>query len=91
MISHRKRTIDLLLLMASKRLDMSHIQLYINSMCNIMIIIIRSIQKEKSVLRQQPRSMHNIKFQEKKISLTHQCNKGMNIRNEGMNSEYRCT
>ena len=92
MTNHRKRTIDLLLLMASKRLDKSHIQLYINSMCNIMIIIIgRSIQKEKSVLRQQPHSMHNIKFQEKKISLTHYCNKGMNIRNEGMNSEYRCT
>ena len=43
MTNHRKRTIDLLLLMASKRLDMSHIQLYINSMCNIMILIIRSI------------------------------------------------
>ena len=53
MANHRKRTIDLLLLMASTRLDMSHIQSYINSMRNIMILIIRrSIQKEKSVLRQ---------------------------------------
>ena len=39
--------------MASMRLDMSHIQSYINSMRNIMILIIRRpIQKEKSVLRQ---------------------------------------
>ena len=53
MANHRKRTIDLLLLMASTRLDMSHIQSYINSMRNIMILIIRrSIEKEKSVLRQ---------------------------------------
>ena len=53
MTNHRKRAIDLLLLMASMRLDMSHIQSYINSMRNIMILIIRiSIQKEKSVLRQ---------------------------------------
>ena len=53
MINHWKRTIDLMLLMASTRLDMSHIQSYINSMRNIMILIIRkSIQKEKSVLRQ---------------------------------------
>ena len=41
MTNHRKRTIDLLLLMASTRLDMSHIQSYINSMRNIMILIIR--------------------------------------------------
>ena len=34
MTNHRKRTIDLLLLMASTRLDMSHIQSYINSMRN---------------------------------------------------------
>ena len=50
MTNHRKHTIDLLLLMASTRLDMAHIQF--NSMCNIMILIIRSIWKEKSVLRQ---------------------------------------
>ena len=76
MANHRKRNIDLLLLMASTRLDMSHIQSYINSMCNIMVLIIRrSIQKEKSVLRQQPRSMPNIiKFQEKKNYLTHWSN-----------------
>ena len=43
----------LIVINASTRLDMSHIQSYINSMRNIMIlIIIRSIQKEKSVLRQ---------------------------------------
>ena len=41
MANHRKRTIDLLLLMASTRLDMSHIQSYINSMRNIMTLIIR--------------------------------------------------
>ena len=52
MTNHRKRTIDLLLLMASTRLDMSHIQSYITSMCNIMILIRKSISKEKSVLRQ---------------------------------------
>ena len=53
MTNHGKHTIDLMLLMASTRLDMSHIQSYINSMHNIMILIIRkSIQKEKSVLRQ---------------------------------------
>ena len=34
MTNHRKHTIDLLLLMASTRLDMSHIQSYINSMRN---------------------------------------------------------
>ena len=35
------------------RLDMSHIQSYINSMGNIVIlIIIRSIEKEKNLLRQ---------------------------------------
>ena len=34
MTNHRKRTIDLLLLMASRRLDMSHIQSYINAMRN---------------------------------------------------------
>ena len=42
MANHGKRTVDLLLLMASTRLDMSHIQSYINSMRNIMILIIRS-------------------------------------------------
>ena len=52
MANHRKRTIDLLLLMASTRLDMSHIQSYINSMRNMILIIRGSIQKEKSVLRQ---------------------------------------
>ena len=41
MANHRKRTVDLLLLMASTRLDMSHSQSYINSMHNIMILIIR--------------------------------------------------
>ena len=41
MTNHRKHTIDLLLLMASMGLDMSHIQSYINSMRNIMILIIR--------------------------------------------------
>ena len=34
MTNHGKHTIDLMLLMASTRLDMSHIQSYINSMCN---------------------------------------------------------
>ena len=52
MTNHRKLTIDLLL-MASTRLEMSHIQSYINSMHNIMILIRRkSTQKEKSVLCQ---------------------------------------
>ena len=32
MTNHQKRTINLLLLMVSTRLDMSHIQSYINSM-----------------------------------------------------------
>ena len=41
MANHRKRTVDLLLLMASTQLDMSHIQSYINSMHNIMILIRR--------------------------------------------------
>ena len=40
-INLAKHTIDLLLLLASMRLDMSRIQSYINSMCNIMILIIR--------------------------------------------------
>ena len=40
MTNHRKRTIDLLL-MASTRLDMSHIQSHINSMRNIMTLIRR--------------------------------------------------
>ena len=35
MTQHQKHTIDLLLLMVSTRLDMSHIQSYINSMHNI--------------------------------------------------------
>ena len=75
MTNHRKRTIDLLLLMASTRLDISHIESYINSMRKIMILIRRSIQKEKSVLRQQPCAMNNIiKFEEKKIYLTHYSN-----------------
>ena len=53
MTNHQKHMIDLLLLMASMLLDMSHIQSYISSMCNIMILIIRrSIYKEKSVLCQ---------------------------------------
>ena len=43
MANHRKRTVDLLLLMALTRLDISHIQSYINSMRNIMILMIRSI------------------------------------------------
>ena len=34
MTNNRKRTIDFLLLMASTRLDMSHIESYINSMRN---------------------------------------------------------
>ena len=38
MTNHRKHTIDL---MASMQLDMSHIQSYINSMRNIMILIRR--------------------------------------------------
>ena len=42
MKNHQKRTIDLLL-MVSTRLDMSHIQSYINSMRNIMILIRKSI------------------------------------------------
>ena len=41
MTNYRKRTTGLLLLMASTQLDMSHIQSYINSMHNIMILIIR--------------------------------------------------
>ena len=41
MTNHRKRTVDLLLLIASTRLDMSHIQSHINSMRNIMTLIIR--------------------------------------------------
>ena len=50
MTNHQKHTLDL---MASMQLDMSHIQSYINSMHPIMILIIRkSIQKGKSVLRQ---------------------------------------
>ena len=53
MTNRQKPTIDLLLLMASTRLDMSHIQSYINSMCNIMVLTTsKSIQKGKSVLRQ---------------------------------------
>ena len=40
-INLAKHTIDLLLLLASMRLDMSRIQSYINSMRNIMILIIR--------------------------------------------------
>ena len=42
MKNHQKRTIDLLS-MVSTRLDMSHIQSYINSMRNIMILIRKSI------------------------------------------------
>ena len=74
MTNNRKRTIDLLLSMASTRLDMSHIQSYINSMRKLMISIRRSIQKEKSVLRQKPLQCITIKFQEKKIYLTPQNN-----------------
>ena len=49
---YRKRSIDLLLLMESTRLDMSHIQSYINSVCKIMILVTRrSIQKGKRTLR----------------------------------------
>ena len=40
-INLAKHTIDLLLLLASMRLDMSRIQSYINSMRNIMILIRR--------------------------------------------------
>ena len=43
MANHQKRTIDLIVINASMRLDMSHIQSYINSMRNIMILIVRSI------------------------------------------------
>ena len=60
MANLEKRTADVLLLMASKQVHMSHIQSCINSMRNIMVLILRSIQKEKNVLRQ-PRSMHNNK------------------------------
>ena len=42
MTNYWKHAIDLLLLIVSMQLDMSHIQSYINSMCNIMILIIRS-------------------------------------------------
>ena len=42
MTNHQKHTIDLLLLIASMQLDMSHIQSYINSMRN-MILIRKSI------------------------------------------------
>ena len=42
MTNHQKHTIDLLLLIASTQLDMSHIQSYINSMRN-MILIRKSI------------------------------------------------
>ena len=41
MTNHRKHTIDLLLLITSMRLDMSHIQSYINLMHNIVILIIK--------------------------------------------------
>ena len=41
MTNHQECTIDLLLLMVSMQLDMSHIQSYINSMHKIMILIIR--------------------------------------------------
>ena len=41
MTNHWKCTIDLLLLLASMQLEMSHIQSYINSMCNIMILIMQ--------------------------------------------------
>ena len=41
MRNHAKRTVDLLLLVASTQLDMSHIQSYINSMRGIMVLIIR--------------------------------------------------
>ena len=58
--------------------SMSHIQSYINSMRNIVILIVRrSIEKEKSIL---PLSMHNI-VSGKEDLLTH----------EGMNNENRCT
>ena len=43
MANHEKRTADVLLLMASKQVHMSHIQSCINSMRNIMVLILRSI------------------------------------------------
>ena len=52
MTNHRKHTIDLLLLMASTRLDMSHIQSYINSMCNNDFNNKKIYLEKKSVLHQ---------------------------------------
>ena len=43
MANHEKRTVDVLLLMASTQVHMSHIQSCINSMRNIMVLILRSI------------------------------------------------
>ena len=51
MTNHRKHSIDLLLLMTSRQLEMSQIPSYVNSM-HKMILIRRSIYKEKSELHQ---------------------------------------
>ena len=65
MANHRRRTIDLLLLMTPARLDISHIQLYINSVHNILF------RKKKVYYVNNLVQCIAIKFQEKKNYLTH--------------------